>query len=271
MCGQAALDPEQKEDVKKVSEHTRRHSSRVPAATNVLRILTLLTSIDVPVSAARIYTELDLPRSTVYHLLTVMEDAGYVVRLPEEKTYGLGVAAYAMASAYTTQQPLVRVGARHAKFLAELIGGSAHISKLSGSDVLYILEERSKNANSLLFDAGVRIPAFITASGMAMLSLRSEQQVKATYSTSPVPNHMSFREVIEQLAIIRERGWAEENERIDRAHRSFSAPILDHLGQPAAALAVSFHIDCPVDPREILGEVRTRAELISHTVFGHEH
>lgn len=254
-----------------MSDQPRRHSSRVPAATNVLRILTLLTSIDVPISAARIYTELNLPRSTVYHLLTVMEDAGYVVRLPEEKTYGLGVAAYAMASAYTTQQPLVRVGARHAKFLAELIGGSAHMSKLSGGDVLYILEERSTNAASLLFNAGVRIPAFITASGMAMLSLQSDEQVTATYNTSATPSSMSFREVMDQLRVIRQRGWAEENERIDRGHRSFAAPIRDHLGQPAAALAVSFHVDCPVDPQEILGEVRTRAELISHTVFGHEH
>ncbi|WIM72628.1 helix-turn-helix domain-containing protein [Corynebacterium suedekumii] len=82
--------------------------AQVPAARHTLRILTLLASIDVPISAARIRSELDLPRSTTYHLLKVMQEAGYVVRIPDENTYGLGLIAYSMANAYTQQQPLVK-------------------------------------------------------------------------------------------------------------------------------------------------------------------
>ena len=47
---------------------------QVPAAHNVLRILALLSTTDAPISATRIQRELDLPRSTTYHLLRERRD-----------------------------------------------------------------------------------------------------------------------------------------------------------------------------------------------------
>ena len=87
-------------------------SPRVPAARNALRILNLLSQMDVPISAARIRNELELPRSSTYHLLNEMVESGFVVHLPEQQTYGLGMVAYSMANAYTQQQPLVRLAYR---------------------------------------------------------------------------------------------------------------------------------------------------------------
>ena len=88
-----------------------------------MEILKLLSTIDVPISAARIQGELNLPRSSTYHLLAEMVDAGFVAHLPEHKTYGLGLAAYSMASAYVTQQPLVRMATRDLEQCAALVGG----------------------------------------------------------------------------------------------------------------------------------------------------
>ena len=79
------------------------NSPQVPAAHNVLRILALLSASDVPLSATRIQRELGLPRSSTYHLLRELEDSGFVVHLSQAGTYGLGLASYRMAQAYTTQ------------------------------------------------------------------------------------------------------------------------------------------------------------------------
>ena len=56
--------------------------------------------------ASAIARDLGLPRSTTYHLLNVLRDEGFVVHLPEERRYGLGVAAYELGSAYLRQDPL---------------------------------------------------------------------------------------------------------------------------------------------------------------------
>lgn len=244
-------------------------SSKVPAATNTLRILSLLTSIDSPISAARIHRELELPRSTVYHLLNVMEESGFVVRIPEERTYGLGLAAYAMTRAYVTQQPLVRVGAKHAKQLAQQASGSAHISRLATTQVHYLLEERAPGALSLVTDVGVHLPALQTASGLCQIAFLPESDLRATVTLSAAGG-AQWGELSAKLAEIRERGWAEEIAQVSAGQQSIAAPILDHLGRPAAALAVTFSIgSLSKDQAETLqNDVVAKAKLVSRSVFG---
>ena len=75
--------------------------SKVPAADNTLRILGYLGTQRGPVPAASIAASLGLPRSTVYHLLTVLAEHGFVLHFPEAKRYGLGVAAYELSSGFS--------------------------------------------------------------------------------------------------------------------------------------------------------------------------
>lgn len=212
-------------------------TSRVPAARNALRILNLLSQMDVPISAARIRSELGLPRSSTYHLLNEMVDSGFVVHLPEQQTYGLGMVAYSMASAYTEQQPLVRLATRKLEKIAELSKGSCHLSRLAGSDVLYLQEVRGSAAVSLVTKVGVRLPATRTASGRAMLSHLPEMEVRALFSIAGDGNYGQFRQVLDKT---RNRGWAEEHEEISRGQSTVAVAVLDHLERPAAAVAATY-------------------------------
>ncbi|MCS5478941.1 IclR family transcriptional regulator [Corynebacterium sp. YIM 101645] len=230
--------------------------TQVPAARNTLRILTLLTTVGVPISAARIRAELDLPRSTTYHLLAEMETAGYVVRLPEEQTFGLGLAAYAMANAYTTQQPLVRLGSKLVDTAAELVQGSGHIARMSGSEIVYLYEHRSPGAVSLVTDIGVRLQAHRTASGKAMLAALPEVEARAAFATAETGTR-TWRDFRAELARVREQGFAEEIEEVSRGQRSLAVPVLDHLSRPAAALTVTYPVSRDVDET-------TKAELAAH-------
>lgn len=203
--------------------------SHVPAAANTLRILTLLSTLDSPVSAARIQQELGLPRSTTYHLLNVMIEYGYVMYVPERRAYGLGIAAYGMSGAYATQQPLVRAATRPAKHLAELVSGTCHVSRIVGDEVVYILELPSPGAPRLITGVGVRLPAMNTASGKAMLSMMDTKRINAVLGSVP-----------EELLEIRRQGYAEEIEVVAPGQESVAVPILNHLQEPSAALAVTF-------------------------------
>ncbi|MCF4005659.1 IclR family transcriptional regulator [Corynebacterium uropygiale] len=242
---------------------------KAPAAANTLAILQLLTSSDIPMSAARIIQETGLPRSTVYHLLRVMEDAGFVVHVAEECAYGLGRAAYEMATSYSRQQPLVRVGVRTAQQLARAVRGSAHISRLSGSEVIYLLEERAPGAVRLLTDAGVRLDCVRTASGRAMVAYAEESYVRAAVGVHGVGGR-EFADLLRELKAVRERGWAEEKELVSPGQESIAAPIFDHLGRATAALAVTF--GCGTlgeEERTRVGEdVRQRALWLGERVYG---
>jgi hypothetical protein len=81
-----------------------------------------------PVSAATIARQLDLPRSTTYHLLAELEQTRFVTRLPAERRYGLGIAAFELGSAYLRHDPLERLARPLLRVLVERVGHSARSS-----------------------------------------------------------------------------------------------------------------------------------------------
>ncbi|HQV92155.1 MAG TPA: helix-turn-helix domain-containing protein, partial [Phycicoccus sp.] len=143
-------------------------SHPAPAAASALDILELLAQRGEPVPAATIARTLGLPRSSVYHLLTVLTGRGYVTHLPEEHRYGLGVAAYELGSAFQRQEGLVRLARRALDRLVDTTGHNAHLAVLHGTDVLYVIEQRAPRRPTLVTDVGVRLPATLTATGLAL-------------------------------------------------------------------------------------------------------
>src|SRR3954454_1658386 len=154
---------------------------QVPAATRTLRVLRFLAGQPEPVSLDRIARSCGLPRSTAYHLLTAMIDEGFVVHLADEHRYGLGVAAFEVGSGFSRQAPLQRISRRTLTELVDQTGMTAHLAVLHGRDVLYVVEERATGRPPLVTDVGVRLPAQLTASGLAMLAALAAQQVRALF------------------------------------------------------------------------------------------
>ncbi|NUS49991.1 MAG: helix-turn-helix domain-containing protein, partial [Nocardioidaceae bacterium] len=100
---------------------------QVPAATRTLRVLRFLATQPDPVSLDRLASAVGLPRSTAYHLVTAMIEEGFVVHLPDEHRYGLGVAAFEVGSGYARQAPLQRIARRCLAGLVDAVGHSAHL------------------------------------------------------------------------------------------------------------------------------------------------
>jgi DNA-binding IclR family transcriptional regulator len=222
---------------------------QVPAATRALAVLRLLAQAPGPVPAAVLVRALGLPRSTVYHLLTAMVAEGFVTHLPEERRYGLGVAAFEIGTAYSRQEPLQRLARPVMSLLVDTVGQSAHLAVLHGREVLYLVEDRAPGRPPLVTDVGVRLPAQLAASGRAMLAALPAAQVRALFPdrTAFVERHGSGPTSLSQLrrvlARARRDGFAEENGEITPGFCSVAAVVRDHTGYPAAAIAVTFEPD----------------------------
>lgn len=235
---------------------------QVPAADQTLRILSFLARQRGPVAARTIATQLAVPRSSVYHLLTTLEGHGFVVHLPAERRWGLGTAAFELAGGYARQQPLARLGRPLVAALADRTGESAHLAVMTGRDVLYIVEERAPRRPALVTDVGVRLPAHLTATGRAMLAALPREQVRALY-----PDAASFAdrtgrgparpgELRDLLRAVRTDGFATEDGEVTLGLRSVGVAVLDHAGWPIAAIAVTY-------PEDVERDAAALAPLIS--------
>lgn len=220
--------------------------SQVPAAERTIAVLRHLAAQSRPVPAAAIARDLDLPRSSTYHLLSTLAELGFVTHLPEERTWALGPGAFELGQAYLHARPLARLARPVLHRLAHDTGIPAHLAVLDGREVVYVVTERPPQAPPLVVDVGVRLPAHLTASGRALLAAQPLAQVRATFpDRASLPRRTEIgprtpTELRRLLERVREDGVGREDGEIDERLASVAVAAHDHAGRPEAAVTLTF-------------------------------
>ena len=247
---------------------------QVPAASRALKVLKFLATQPDPVPLERIARAVGLPRSTAYHLVNAMIEEGFVTHIAEERRFCLGVAAFEVGSGFSRQEPLQRLARRHLAGLVDRVGQSAHLAVPHGRDVLYVVEERAPGRPPLVTDVGVRLPAYLTASGRAILAALPPAQVRALYPDRSAfverhgrgPTSLSALRTV--LTETRQRGHAIEEGEITPGMSSVGAAVLDHNAVPLAGIAVTYPTDDEPDVTQLVREVTATAATVSRRIGG---
>ncbi|QNO36811.1 IclR family transcriptional regulator [Protaetiibacter sp. SSC-01] len=220
----------------------------IPAARNALGILRYLGERAAPARASSIARDLALPRSSVYQLLRVLMDEGFVIHYPEHRTYGPSTLMAELGAAPRRSAQLARLAA---PLLERLVPRAplpvvAHLALLSGADVIYLARVQGFRAPTTVTNTGVRLPAHLTATGRSLLAALPPGQVRALYPDrgSLIRRNQRGPRTLAQLegilAETRERGWAREDGEITEDYASAGATALDTTGYPAAAIGLTF-------------------------------
>ena len=253
-------------------------SSASPAVGKSLQLLLALATRSVPVGAASLARELGIPRSTVYHLLEVLIDHHFVVHFPAQRSYGLGVAAFEIGSAYMRHEPLEMLARPVLRQLVDELGETAHLGVLHGAETLYLLKEQpaaSRVPVTLVTDVGVRLPAHLTASGRSMLAHLPRAQVRALFPadhsfvgrTGRGPTSLPHLRRI--LAAERKQGWSVEDGMITEGLHSVAACAFDHSNRPLAAISVTRRVDRSIaSTDDVVQMVRAAAQQLTASTAG---
>ena len=119
-----------------------------------------------------------------------------------------------------------------------------HYGVLSGKEVLYIDKIESTQSIRMASHVGIRMPLYATAMGKAFLAEMSNDDVRRLYADdtlSPLTSRTitDVEALIAQLASIRERGWAMEDQENADNVSCVGVAILGRDGRPAYALSIS--------------------------------
>lgn len=221
--------------------------SSAPAVTQAVRVLKELARHASPQPAASLARNLELPRSSVYRVLHALEESGFATHFSESHRWGLGPSAYELGSAYTRQAPLQRMARSMMTQLAETTQETSHLAILDGRDVLYLIEERPLGRQPLVSDVGVRLPASLTASGLAMLAALPAAQLRALYPQSDFlhvrtgEGPTTLVELRDVLARTRQRGYAVEEGSVTPGFASVAVAVTDRHGFPVASVASTWN------------------------------
>lgn len=190
---------------------------RSPAVTRSIRLLTLLAESPTALTLTELALGLGLAKSSTANLCAALEAGGMIER--QLSGYRLGHRTAELGGAYAAQFNQVRrfydVCVASPVLATELV----QLAMLDGRDALYLARHEGSRIVRIGTPLGSRLPAALAATGRALLSLRTDEQVRELLAgATPFPNLTGhgvrdLPELLERLAATRERGWAiDENE-----------------------------------------------------------
>jgi DNA-binding IclR family transcriptional regulator len=223
--------------------------------------------------------DLKIPRSSTYHLLDVLIARGFVVHFPDQRTYGLGVAAFEIGSAYLRHEPLEMLARPVLRRLVAQVGETAHLGVLHGAESLYLLKEQpavSRIPVTLVTDVGVRLPSHLTANGRSILAHLPAAQVRALFPSArgfvdrTGLGPATLPELRRVLTAERQQRWSEEIGFVTAGLQSVAACAFDHSGRPCAAISVTWRKDHTGSSHpDLVRAVRAAAQQLTWVLSGH--
>ena len=213
----------------------------VPAVTRALTLLDHLARQREPMSLAQLTSELALPKSSVHGLCNTLMSFGYLRRQPDG-AFLIGPGVMSLAEAFVSGTD---VATEFNALWAD--AGTAPeetvvLSVLSEGDALYVAVRNSARPLGLAFNVGMRLPAYLSGSGRAMLAYLEPAQVRRLYADGLV--HLTRKGprdvdgLLKELALNRRRGYSIDDESVREGVYSFGAPVFDAAGTAVAGVAV---------------------------------
>jgi len=177
-----------------------------------LRILEALGSSAHGHTAQELANIVGLHKTNVYHYLTVLQAARYVLR-DEKGRFYLGYKVLELGGKLLQRMPLRETAHAHLLRLSHRTSKTIHLSVLEGPEVLYIDKIEGPNTLPIRSRVGTRAPAHCTASGKVLLAhLQSEEQRRILSNLTlerRTPSTIVDREqLMEQLRRSVEHGYA---------------------------------------------------------------
>ena len=214
----------------------------VPAVSRALTLLDQLAKAREPMSLARLASELALPKSSVHGLCNTLMSYGYL-RRQSDGAFLIGPGVMSLAEAFVSGTDV----AQEFNALWADRGVSPEetvlLSVLSGTDALYVAVRNSARPLGLAFNVGMRLPAYLSGSGKAMLAFRPPDEVRQLFAgglqarlTRKGPRDVDA--LMKELAATRKRGYSIDDEAVREGVFSFGAPVFDASGQVVAGIAV---------------------------------
>jgi len=216
---------------------------RVQVLDRSFQILDALAAAPDDVSPVELATRLRLHKSTIHRLLVVLEQQRFIRRTPDGR-YGLGTKLIEMGTRAIAKLDLGERAAPVLRQLAQETGETAHISVLSGTEMMSIGNVPGRWTLTTPSTVGRRTKIYCTSLGKAFIAFLPDDRREDLLRRVPLTSHT--RRTItdptalgEELARIRRRGYAVDNEEVEEGLRCIGAPVRDFTGEVIGSLGIA--------------------------------
>jgi IclR family transcriptional regulator, pca regulon regulatory protein len=196
---------------------------------------------------AEIAEALEMSRPTTHRYASTLVALDYLEQGPMRK-YRLGMRAGDLGRSAVGATALGKLSHRHLADLRDRSACTASVALLDGRDIVYVDRARSSAQGQIEVAArlgrGSRLAAADTAMGRVLLAHLSEQEqheaIDAATANSDSSEALAEREhLIQELAHVREQGWALADQMHVESQRCVAAPLRSRSREVIGAIDVA--------------------------------
>jgi DNA-binding IclR family transcriptional regulator len=243
---------------------------RVQSLNRALDLLEALARAD-ELGVSEVAAQTGLVPSTAHRLLSTLVARGYAAQNPATGRYLMGYKLLELSSGLQDRLGRLRAAARpHLEAIQRETGETTNLVVLEGRNIVYVDTVAGTQSVRLFTEVGRAIPAHTSGSGKALLAWRAPEDVAALFDGVPLapvtPKTLRSLEALEaDFKRIRRRGYATDDEEHELGVACVATPVLDHAGQPLAAISVSGPTPriLHADTADIAGLLREHAGEVS--------
>lgn len=223
----------------------------VPALERGLRMLCEFSRENRTLSAPELARRFKLPRSTVFRLLSTLENMGFIERTDGGRDYRLGLAVLRLGFEYLAALPINELGLPLLERLSNASRYPCNLVVRDGRSIVYVAKVSPPSPFISSVSIGTRLPAHATVLGRILLEDLSLPQLRELYPEEQLKTFSAStpRTVVELFDMVqadRQRGYVLGEGFYEANISTIAAPVRDHTGHVVAALGVtvtSGHID----------------------------
>ncbi len=214
--------------------------------------------------------QLQLDRSTTYRILLSLEKCGFVEKDKKTGEYSLGITAFEIGNTYLGQTDFIQISKPLMADLALKVQETVHLAVLSDTEIVYVDKVDSPRTLGVMSKIGQRAPVYCTALGKVLLAHQPKDELSriiGEIKLKPFTKNTitSKKRLVEELKVIREKGYALDQREYEEDVECIGAPIRNHLGDAIAALSISGpqrKINTPLE-KQFISQVIEAASLVS--------
>lgn len=212
-----------------------------------LRVLQILKLVDDHtkngIALSEISEQLNIPKGTISPILRTLLDEGYISLDGQNKHYTIGHNSFELGLSYGSENDLISMIQGKMRQIVGNVDEICQFGVLSDLNVLYLLKESPNNVISIISNVGDKIPAHVSGLGKALLSGKSDEQLKEYYLNYKFERFTknsitSTEDLLAQINAVRETGLSYDIEESKEDVCCVAVPLVinDHI---RAALSVT--------------------------------
>lgn len=218
-------------------------TDQIPTNLRLLRLLEEVARVGVPVTPSQLNDTLGLPKPTLHRLFHTAEDEGFLQRDIDGRSYSPGKRMRRMAISTLSSERIRTVRLAVLRKIVEEIGETCNIATPDRDGMFYLDRIESAWPLRIQMPVGTEVPFYCTASGkMYLSSLRSDyldrflrNQKLEQFTGNTIVDPVRLRE---EVAQIRARGYATDNEEYMEGMCALAVAIQDPQGRLLSTLSV---------------------------------